>query len=400
MKDEKCSRWNPMFFVSVCMIAVSLTAFVFIQYYSRIQFQVLGHLCGEILEKQPESRQAVMESMKEWERYSETGAGENPLASFGYEQSDFIGMYENLFICAVLGTAVGIGCFLLARRQSDRKLRIRTAKLTDYLEKVTNQDRHPSLLLKPDGSGREEDALSGLQDEIYKTVTMLYQTREEALQAKHHFAENLSNIAHQLKTPITAISLSAQMIEGRCASKYTAGIQKQVERLACFEESLLTLSRIDAGTLELKRDLTDVFTLLTLAADHLQELAEQAETAIYVPEEGEILFCADLDWTMEAVMNLMKNCVEHAPAQTVVECSYEENPLYVQIHIWDRGEGFAKEDLPHLFERFYCGKRGKKHGIGIGLSLAESIIEMQNGVIRAYNRPDGGACFEIRFYRH
>ena len=225
-------------------------------------------------------------------------------------------------------------------------------------------------------------------------------TREEAFRAKKNYAENLANIAHQLKTPITAISLSAQMIEENASSGYTAGIRKQAERLAYLEESLLVLSRIDAGTLELKRNAADVFTLLTLASDHLQELAVQAGAGIDVLEMGEVSVNVDLDWTMEAVMNLIKNCVEHAPADTLVRCSYEENPLYVQIRIWDEGEGFAEEDLPYLFERFYCGKRGKKHGIGIGLALSESIIEMQNGIISAYNRPEGGACFEIRFYCH
>ena len=106
----------------------------------------------------------------------------------------------------------------------------------------------------------------------------------------------------------------------------------------------------------------------------------------------------DLDWTMEAVMNLMKNCMEASETDTTVHCSYEKNPLYVQIRIWDEGAGFAEEDLPHLFQRFYRGEKTKNAGIGIGLSISKAIIEMQNGIIRAFNLPNGGACFEIRFY--
>ena len=113
---------------------------------------------------------------------------------------------------------------------------------------------------------------------------------------------------------------------------------------------------------------------------------------------GEININVDLNWTMEAVMNLMKNCMEASVTGTAVHCSYEKNPLYVQIRIWDEGDGFAKEDLPHLFKRFYRGKNTKNTGTGIGLSLSKSIIEMQNGIIRAFNLPDGGACFEVRFY--
>lgn len=99
-------------------------------------------------------------------------------------------------------------------------------------------------------------------------------------------------------------------------------------------------------------------------------------------------------------MNLMKNCMEASESGTTVHCSYGQNPLYVQIRIWDEGQGFKKEDLPHLFERFYRGKGSKDTGIGIGLSLSKAIIEMQNGIIRASNLSEGGACFEICFYSH
>ena len=98
-------------------------------------------------------------------------------------------------------------------------------------------------------------------------------------------------------------------------------------------------------------------------------------------------------------MNVMKNCMEHCPGGKL-HCSYEQNPLYTEILIGDDGEGFAKEDIPHLFERFYRGKNASEGGIGIGLALAKEIVERQNGTIRAKNKPDGGALFEIRFYSH
>ena len=98
-------------------------------------------------------------------------------------------------------------------------------------------------------------------------------------------------------------------------------------------------------------------------------------------------------------MNLMKNCMEHHRGGTI-HCSYAQNPFYMEILIWDEGEGFAKEDIPHLFERFYRGQNAGEGGIGIGLALSKEIIECQNGSIRGVNRPDGGALFEIHFYCH
>ena len=92
--------------------------------------------------------------------------------------------------------------------------------------------------------------------------------------------------------------------------------------------------------------------------------------------------------------------MEHTPPGGCVHCSYEQNPLYTQIRIWDNGTGFAKEDLPHLFERFYRGRNAQKGGIGIGLALSKAILESQNGTVSARNLPEGGACFEVRVYSH
>ena len=125
----------------------------------------------------------------------------------------------------------------------------------------------------------------------------------------------------------------------------------------------------------------------------------ESGTSIDIPELGEMAITADLDWTMEAVINLMKNCMEHNTGGTI-HCSYGQNPLYTEIHIWDEGEGFMKEDIPHLFERFYRGQNASEGGIGIGLALSKEIIERQNGTIRAGNMPGTGAYFEIRFYSH
>ena len=111
-------------------------------------------------------------------------------------------------------------------------------------------------------------------------------------------------------------------------------------------------------------------------------------------------FSGDLEWTMEALINLFKNCMEHSRPGGTVHCDYAGNPLYVQIRIWDEGAGFDTEDLPHLFERFYRGRGAAGDGIGIGLALARSIFELQNGILSACNLQNGGACFEIRIYSH
>lgn len=392
MNGDKSKKLTVLFVLSASLAAAALTAVLLTRYYSGIQFQVLGNFCAEIMERHPGCEQTVMEFLKAESSY-EKAPDENILMSFGYRQSDFLRLNSEVIWIAGMGFVISGAIFVSAFRYWHKRSAARIKALTDYLEKINTGGQ--GLLL-----GTSEDEFSRLQDEIYKTVTTLYQTRDAALAAKNNFAENLANIAHQLKTPITSISLSVQMMRQDPKASYLLQAERQISRLTRLEEALLLLSRIDAGTLTLTREKTDVFTILTLASDNLQELFSQAGVLPDIPETGEIDILADPDWTMEAMMNLMKNCMEASAPGTAVHCSYEQNPLYVQIRIWDEGQGFSKEDLPHLFRRFYRGKNAKGTGIGIGLPLAKAVIEMQNGIISAFNLPACGACFEIRFYSH
>ncbi len=284
--------------------------------------------------------------------------------------------------------------FFLIRYLERRRIQTRLEELTHYLEQI-NIGNAGMLIQK------EEDEFSHLQDEIYKTVTSLYQTREMAVEAKKNYADNLANIAHQIKTPITSAFLSLQLLmEKTGTNSYNIQIKKQLERLNRLEEALLTLSKIDAGALELAKEKVDIYTVLNLAAENLEELLREEQVSVLIPDKGCVEVCGDLEWTMEALMNLMKNCMEYSQPGGTVYCDYTWNPLYVEIRIWDEGKGFDKQDIPHVFERFYRGQKPRGNGIGIGLGLAKSIIELQNGTLTACNSPDKGACFEVRLYSH
>lgn len=380
--------------LSVSLLTAAVTALLLINFGSNVCFQVMGQFCQEVIENQPEAEQAILMTLKNFAYHPKALSGESILERYGYRRTDFlfsVGKYG--ILAATAGFLAGGILFFAAFIFRNRGETARIEALTDYLEKVNSGS---SGVLLQTGS----DHFSGLQDEIYKTVTSLQQLQEAAISARNHFAENLYNIAHQIKTPITAISLTVQIMREDPSPKYAEQILRQLSRLTHLEEALLLLSRIDAGTLPLERKEVDVFTVLTLAADNLQELFSGAGVSVQIPESGQTTIRADLDWTMEALMNLLKNCAEHTPAGGMVCCSCEQNPLYVQICIWDTGEGFAKEDIPHLFERFYRGKNAENGGLGIGLALAREIIVRQNGTVNARNLPGGGACFEVRFYSH
>lgn len=379
--------------LSACLIASAVSALLASAVSARSQFDLLNAVCQEAVEEDARAMRVIAAALKEYRGENPDAAKEDILSALGYRISDFAGLTcgQNI-LSAGIGLAAGLSLFLFTfwRRNQTEAARIRA--LAAYLEQV-----NVGKAVLPAASG--EDEFSKLEDEIYKTVTFLYQTKDSAVEAKNAFAENLSNIAHQIKTPITAILLSVQMMKQNPDSGLLERVEKQLMRLTRLEEALLVMSRLDAGTLLLRKDETDVYTLLVLAADNLQELSARFGSSIDIPDSGGMMITADLDWTMEAVMNLMKNCMEHGQGGTV-HCSYAQNPLYTEILIWDEGEGFAKEDLPHLFERFYRGRNAGEGGVGIGLALSKEIVERQNGTIRAKNGPDGGALFEIHFYRH
>ena len=392
------------FVAAVSLISSAVTAMLLSCHYGRLQFDLVNVICGEVLEQEPEMKHIVSAALKEYTGGNADGVAVGDVLSvLGYDISDFSDSsvtYDIIF--AITGFLAGVVLFVVTYAFRNKTEAKRIEELSDYLEQV---NMGKAVVLSVSG----EDLFSKLEDEIYKTVTFLYQTKDAAVQAKNDFAENLSNIAHQIKTPITAISLSLQTLsEMPMKKEYEKDrmeqIKKQLNRLIHLEESLLVLSRLDAGTLMFQKEDVDVFTLLVLAADNLQELFADSGTFIDIPESGEMAVTADLNWTMEAVINVMKNCMEHNAGGTV-HCSYGQNPLYTEILIWDEGEGFAKEDIPHLFKRFYRGKNAdscgniRGSGIGIGLALSKEIIERQNGTIRAKNLPNGGACFEIRLYK-
>lgn len=379
--------------LSACLIASAVSALLASAVSARSQFDLLNAICQEAVEEDARAMRVIAAALKEYRGENPDAAKEDILSALGYRISDFAGLTcgQNI-LSAGIGLAAGLSLFFFTfwRRNQTEAARIRA--LAAYLEQV-----NIGKVVLPAASG--EDEFSKLEDEIYKTVTFLYQTKDSAVEAKNAFAENLSNIAHQIKTPITAILLSVQMMKQNPDSGLLERVEKQLMRLTRLEEALLVMSRLDAGTLLLRKDETDVYTLLVLAADNLQELSARFGSSIDIPDSGGMMIIADLDWTMEAVMNLMKNCMEHGQGGTV-HCSYAQNPLYTEILIWDEGEGFAREDLPHLFERFYRGRNAGEGGVGIGLALSKEIVERQNGTIRAKNGPDGGALFEIHFYRH
>ena len=382
----------PIFILFACMACISVLC---IRTYQQTAFEHISAFCEIAVEAIPEAKPQLLSALKEYHSLTEREVnGNDYLTKYGYNASGFCkGLSSNISILFSMMFLLTAGAFVCAFRADRRRNQRRIADLTEYLERV-NMGAGGTLIQT------QEDIFSHLQDEIYKTVTMLSQTKEAAVTAKKKFAQNLENIAHQLKTPITAALLSVQLMKKTASKAQAKQIEKQLQRLNRLEESLLMLSKIDAGTLPLKFEKVDIYTALILAAENLNDLLMRHNVSVVTADNGCIEFSGDLEWTMEAIMNLLKNCMEHSQPGGHIYCDYSKNPLYAEIRIWDEGSGFDPEDLPRLFERFYRGRHAALNGLGIGLALARSVFELQNGTITARNLQNGGACFEIRIYSH
>ena len=395
MSEKRKQKILLIFPFAVLMAGMIVTVAFFLHTYRQIAFEHTSALCEIILANSPETEPQLLAALKDYHALTEQELkGNDYLGKYGYRADDFCYDFPpGTVFFPMLVFFAAAGCFGAGIFLSRRKNQKRIEDLTEYLEQV-NMGAGGTLVQM------QEDEYAHLQDEIYKTVTALYWTRERAVEAKKNFAKNLANIAHQLKTPITAAFLSLQLMEKEIPGPYAEQVKQQLKRLNRLEESLLMLSKIDTGTLPLKREKVDLYTVLNLAAENLNDLLRKNRICVDIPENGCIEFEGDLEWTMEALINLIKNCMEHSKPVGVVHCDYSGNPLYVEIRVWDEGAGFDPEDLPHLFDRFYRGRRAAPEGIGIGLALARSIFELQSGTITACNLQNGGACFEIRIYSH
>ena len=252
-------------------------------------------------------------------------------------------------------------------------------------------------------TAHEEGELSILESEIRKMTVRLKESADLLRAEKAELSRAMEDIFHQIRTPLTALNIEAALLAEENLTyerrvQLTREARRQLQRMEWLVEALLKMSRIDAGTVAFRKDTVTVRELVEKAAEPLSIPMELREQRLAVTA-GDETYIGDLSWSAEALGNILKNCMEHTPVGGIISVNAEETALYTQIAVRDDGPGFVKEDIPHLFERFYRGKNAGSESIGIGLAMARMIIAEQGGTVTADNLPDGGARFVIRFYK-
>lgn len=250
--------------------------------------------------------------------------------------------------------------------------------------------------------GMREGELAILTAEVQKMTLRLRGHEQQLMADKAFLADALADISHQLRTPLTSLHLLTSLLSERGLDEHRriellGELRTLLSRIDWLVDALLKLSKLDAGTVTLRRDAIFLQELLAKSCEPLQIAAELRGIALCPEAQGDVT--CDMAWTAESLGNIVKNCMEHTPSGGTIRLHAQENPLFSEIIITDTGSGIASEDLPHIFERFYRGKHADKVSFGIGLALARTVITAQGGTIKAENRPEGGAKFVIRFYK-
>jgi signal transduction histidine kinase len=271
-------------------------------------------------------------------------------------------------------------------------------ELSEYLRRIASGEY--SLDIRDNDEGE----LSILKSEIYKVTVTLYEQAELLKKDKLFLADSISDISHQLKTPITSMFVMTELICDESLPKdkrqeFSQNIRSQLERLQWLVASLLKISKIDAGTIELKKENVNVEKLISRATQHLLIPMEIKEQTLEISGDDDAEFIGDFNWSAEATTNIIKNCVEHTPSGGNIGITFCETPIYTIIKIFDNGEGIHKEDLPYIFNRFYKGINAYNDSIGIGLAMSKIIIQKQSGTIEVNSEKDKGTEFTIKIYK-
>jgi signal transduction histidine kinase len=297
-------------------------------------------------------------------------------------------------VIVFITTALLIGCSLLFTNWRYREIE----KLSGYLRQISSGDY--SL----DVRDNQEGELSILKNDIYKVTLMLSEQGADLQQDKARLTNAISDISHQIKTPLTSMMVMADLLSDANLpvakrTEFTRNICIQLERMEWLVSSLLKLSKIDAGTIQFKNDHVPVKKLVQKSVEPVLIPLDIKSQTVSLTGEDTVSFVGDLNWTAEAVINILKNCVEHTPEGGAIDIFFSENPLFTEIVIADNGPGIPKEDLPYIFKRFYKGKNASEGSVGIGLAMAHSIITSQNGDIEVKSNQQDGTQFRIKFYK-
>lgn len=272
-------------------------------------------------------------------------------------------------------------------------------EITKYIEEINRGNYKLNI------EENTEDELSILKNELYKITIMLKEVAENSQKDKTTLKDSLSDISHQIKTPITSILimldniLSDENMPEDIKKDFIKDIKREIVNIKFLVESILKLSKIDSNSIKFIKKEVFIKDIINEAVKNVSMLSELKNIEIIVSGDDSIKTICDLKWQVEAITNILKNCIEHSYENRKIYINYNQNNMYTELKIEDNGTGIDAKDLPHIFERFYKGKNSSSDSVGIGLALSKSIIESNNGYIQVDSKLNKGTTFIIKYLK-
>lgn len=285
--------------------------------------------------------------------------------------------------------------FYLYDKNKSKKIK----EITKMISKINNRQ------FDIDINDFNEGELSILKSEISKTTIMLRQVADNSINDKLNLKDSLGDISHQLKTPLTSITIMIDNIldnpdmDEKTRKRFLINIKREILNINFLVMSLLKLSKFDANVVKFNKESVYLKDIIIESIKNVSMIKELKNITIKVSGDDNIKLLCDFKWQVESITNILKNSIEHTKEYGIVEVNYSENKLYTRILIKDNGKGIDNDDLPHIFDRFYKGKNGSNDSFGIGLSLSKTIIEKEGGSITVKSTPNIGTIFTIKYLK-
>lgn len=362
-----------------------------------------GYMISALLKSHPELEDEVITSILSGKGDYEEGR--QILKKYGLDETGTLNYLEHFHHLQseilILTFLVVTGIFFLLSfsywlflKKQNKQLN----SLSEYMDHVL----HGNYNL--DVKDYEEGNISTLKNDVYKLTVKLKEGRDQSLQDKKELEQVLSDISHQIRTPLTSMYvindlLLKEDIDFKMKQQFLEKNRLQLERIEWLVTTLLKMSRLDSGSVQLKLESTNIVKVIEEALEPLQIPIELKNIKVNFNRKKKIQVLLDMHWTVEVFVNVLKNAYEHTKEGGQITISILDNPLYTEVSIYDTGCGIKKEELPHIFERFYTGT-GNKESIGVGLNMAKKIMEKQNGEIYATSIEGEGTTFFIKFYKN
>ena len=361
-------------------------------------------IIGQIISQRPEVEEEIIDIITQGNSKENINLGKEILAKYNYgnnlslinepiikESMRKIFIIFLILICFILIVSLILSLLYFGKIYKDIK------DMTDY---VYNSSEGRNFEMK---NRNQEGQIGLLKTELIKMTNILKEKVELLNNEKIFLNEVISDISHQLKTPMTSLiilnDLMYEDLPKETKIEFLDKIKSQLNRMEWLIKSMLKLSKVEAKVIDFEKKEVKVSELIKKSISPSLIPMEIKNIELTVNGDENISYMGDINWSCEAFINIIKNCVEHTDINGKINISYEENPLYCEVVIKDNGEGIDKKDLPHIFKRFYKGKSSKDDSVGIGLAMAKSIIESQNGDIYVKSEKNKGSEFHIIFHK-